>query len=164
MPFDIERYGIAPLLARSLADMERGALIAFAVRRLADTAIVGSTSYLAITPEHARLEIGMTWYSPSAQATAVNAEAKYLLLENAFDCGYHRVEFKTDANNARSRGALRKLGAKEEGVLRGHMWVENGYFRDSVYYSILQSEWPKVKEALVNRLNSAMPQSSPTPQ
>ncbi len=157
MPFDVERTGVAEVLARCAAETRRGTQIAFAVRRLADSAIVGSTSYLAITPEHARVEIGMTWYARSAQATEVNPEAKYLLLGNAFASGYHRVEFKTDANNARSRAALTKLGAKEEGILRGHMWVEKGYFRDSVYFSILETEWPHVEAALLKRLVAPTP-------
>src|SRR6185369_15773547 len=103
-------------------------------------------------PAHAKLEIGGTWYAAEAQGGFVNPEAKYLLLENAFACRYNRVEFKTDSKNARSRAALTKLGAKEEGVLRGHMWVPQGYFRDSVYFSILASEWPAVKAALQRRL------------
>ena len=99
-----------------------------------------------------RVEIGSTWIAPAWQRTAVNTEAKYLMLGNAFDAGYNRVEFKTDSKNARSRAALTKLGAKEEGTLRGHMWMPQGYFRDSVYFSILASEWPDVKAALEKRL------------
>jgi RimJ/RimL family protein N-acetyltransferase len=113
---------------------------------------VGSTSYLAIAPEHAKVEIGATWYEPAAQGTAVNPEAKYLLLANAFAANYNRVELKTDARNARSRAAMRKMGATEEGTLRGHMWMPQGYFRDSVYFSILASEWPQVKAGLETRL------------
>jgi RimJ/RimL family protein N-acetyltransferase len=82
----------------------------------------------------------------------VNPEAKYLLLKNAFDAHFNRVEFKTDARNTRSRAALLKLGAKEEGILRGHMWVPQGYFRDSVYFSILASEWPQICSNLETRL------------
>jgi RimJ/RimL family protein N-acetyltransferase len=116
--------------------------------------LVGSSSYLNIVPADARLEIGFTWYTAEARGGAVNPEAKYLLLENAFAVHYNRVEFKTDARNARSRAALVKLGAKEEGVLRGHMWMPKGYFRDSVYFSILASEWPEVRAGLQTRLNA----------
>ena len=76
------------------------------------------------------------------------------MLENAFRAGYNRVEFKTDSKNARSRAALKKLGAKEEGTLRGHMWMPQGYFRDSVYFSILAPEWPQVRAALRRRLDT----------
>jgi RimJ/RimL family protein N-acetyltransferase len=133
-------------------EIEMGRQLTFVVRRLKDGEIVGSTSYVAIAADQARVEIGATWYVAAARGTAVNPEAKYLLLENAFASGYNRVEFKTDSKNARSRAALTKLGAKEEGTLRGHMWMPQGYFRDSVYFSILASEWPEVKAALEKRL------------
>lgn len=150
-PIDIDK-GFAARLPWFVQEMAKGTQMTFAVRRLSDGAVVGSTSYLAITPYDAKLEIGATWYIAGAQATAVNPEAKYLLLENAFAAGYNRVEFKTDAKNARSRAALKKLGATEEGILRGHMWMPQGYFRDSVYFSILTSEWPHVRTALERRL------------
>jgi RimJ/RimL family protein N-acetyltransferase len=135
-------------------DNARGAMITYAVRRLGDGAVVGSTSYLAIVAEHARAEIGWTWYVPEAQGGAVNPEAKYLLLANAFAKGWNRVEFKTDSRNARSRAALTKLGAMEEGIFRGHMWMPQGYWRDSVYFSILASDWPRVKAGLEARLRA----------
>lgn len=136
-----------------LAEVARKDRLAFCVRRLSDGAIVGSTSYLMIVPQHRRAEIGWTWYTRDAQATQVNPEAKFLLLQNAFEVsGYHRIEFKTDSKNTRSRAALLKLGAKEEGIFRGHMWMPRGYWRDSVYFSILETEWPDVKEKLLARL------------
>jgi RimJ/RimL family protein N-acetyltransferase len=137
---------------------EAGRLMTFVVRRLADGAVVGSSSYLNIVPADGRVEIGFTWYTADVRGGAVNPEAKYLLLENAFAARYNRVEFKTDARNARSRAALLKLGAKEEGTLRSHIWMpptllrEEGYFRDSVYFSILASEWPHVRSGLQKRL------------
>jgi RimJ/RimL family protein N-acetyltransferase len=134
------------------SDMTKGTRIVFAVRRLADAAIVGSTSYGNIVPEHARTEIGWTWYAKAAQATAVNPEAKLLLLQNAFSAGYKRVEFKTDARNARSRAAIAKLGAKEEGTFRSHMWMPDGSRRDTVYFSVTDEEWPQVKAGLEARL------------
>lgn len=127
--------------------------ICFAVRRLADNAVVGSTSYLADIPAHSRVEIGWTWYIPEVQGTAVNPEAKLLLLQNAFDiAGYQRVELKTDSRNAKSNAAILKLGATKEGVLREHMWMPRGYWRDTVYYSIVRAEWPAVRVALEKRI------------
>ncbi|MGQ0741192.1 MAG: GNAT family N-acetyltransferase [Alphaproteobacteria bacterium] len=135
---------------KEMAARER---IAFAVRRLAEDVLVGSTSYLNIAPEHARCEIGWTWYEPAAQATAINPEAKLLLLANAFEnAGCVRVELRTEAGNARSRAAILKLGATEEGILRRHMRMPRGYWRDTVYYSVLVDEWPAVKAKLLARL------------
>lgn len=140
------------------AENAAGRFMTFVVRRLADGAVVGSSSFLNIAPADARLEIGFTWYTEAVRGGAVNPEAKYLLLEHAFAAHYNRVEFKTDSRNARSRAALIKLGAREEGTLRGHMWMppgllrERGYFRDSVYFSILASEWPGVRAGLQERL------------
>lgn len=151
MPHDVSKGPMA-FVKWLAAENESGRMVSFAVRRLADNRLVGSTSYLAITPEHARVEIGATWYEPSAQATAVNPEAKYLLFGHAFAAHYNRVELKTDAKNARSRAAMRKMGATEEGTLRGHMWMPQGYWRDSVYFSVVASEWPAVKAKFEARL------------
>jgi RimJ/RimL family protein N-acetyltransferase len=151
IPFDMSK-GYAPRIPDFEREIAAGRQLTYVVRRLADGQIIGSTSYLAIAADQARVEIGATWYVAGARGSAVNPEAKYLLLGNAFAAGYNRVEFKTDAKNARSRAALTKLGAKEEGTLRGHMWMPQGYFRDSVYFSILTSEWPEVKAALEKRL------------
>jgi N-acetyltransferase len=144
--------GFAGRLPWLVEENAKGRFMTFVVRRLSDDAVIGSTSYLAITPADAKVEIGFTWYVAGAQGGAVNPEAKYLLLTNAFAAGYNRVEFKTDAKNLRSRAALRKLGAKEEGILRAHMWMPQGYFRDSAYFSILAAEWPDVKAQLEARL------------
>ena len=151
MPHDLSA-GAGALTAWLAAENVQGRMISYAVRRLSDDALVGSTSYLSLAPEHARVEIGATWYAPEAQGTAVNPEAKYLLFSNAFDANYNRVELKTDAKNARSRAAMRKMGATEEGTLRGQMWMPQGYFRDSVYFSILASEWPAIKAKFEARL------------
>ena len=112
---------------------------------------VGSTRYLTLRPEHRGLEIGWTWLASSAWGTSVNVEAKLLLLEHAFErLGCQRVEFKTDARNERSRAALAALPAKFEGILRKHRLVPR--LRDSAYYSIVDDEWPEVKENLLRRL------------
>jgi RimJ/RimL family protein N-acetyltransferase len=154
IPIEQEAGAFAKRLAWLAKGMESGDPLTFAVRRLSDGEIVGSTSYLALSPENARVEIGFTWYAGSVQGGAVNPEAKYLLLKNAFAANYHRVEFKTDAHNARSRAALAKLGATEEGIMRGHMWMPQGYHRDSVYFSIIAPEWPTVRAALEARLDA----------
>jgi N-acetyltransferase len=151
IPVDQEK-GYAGRLPLTVEENRTGRMITFVVRRLSDAAIVGSTSYLNIVPSDARVEIGFTWYRPDAQGGPANPECKYLLLQNAFAAHYNRVEFKTDAKNAQSRAALTKLGAKEEGILRGHMWMPQGYFRDSVYFSVLASEWPTVRAQLEQRL------------
>jgi RimJ/RimL family protein N-acetyltransferase len=125
----------------------------FAVIRKSDGAVIGSTSYLGHVPLHGRVEIGWTFYAASAQGTAINPEAKLLLLANAFEtCGYHRVELNTDANNLRSRAAIKKLGAREDGILRGHMWMPRGYWRDTACHSLLAEEWPAAKAVLEQRL------------
>lgn len=146
------RDGFAKQLPWMVKENAERRFITFVVRRLSDDAIVGSTTYLNIAPADAKVEIGFTWYTAKARGGPVNPEAKYLLLKNAFEANYNRVEFKTDAKNARSRAALLKLGAREEGILRGHMWMPQGYFRDSVYFSILAAEWPAVRANLEQRL------------
>ncbi len=111
--------------------------------------VVGSTRYLNIRPEHRSLEIGYTWLGQEWQRTALNTQAKLLLLSHAFErLGCVRVEFKTDARNERSQRALERIGARREGVLRNHMIVQSNYLRDSVYFSVIESEWLEVKERL----------------
>ncbi len=151
MPHDVSK-GPRVFLEWLARENKSGRMTTYAVRRLADDAVVGSSSYLNIVPEHARVEIGATWYEPGAQASAVNPEAKYLLLGNAFDANYNRVELKTDSKNTRSQAAMSKMGATEEGTLRAHMWMPQGYYRDSVYFSVLAKEWPAVKAGLEARL------------
>ena len=127
--------------------------LAFAVRHLASGRLAGATRYLDIRPAHRGLEIGGTWYGVEFQRTRVNTEAKYLLLKHAFETlDAIRVQFKADSRNARSLQAIERLGAQREGILRNHMILENGLFRDSVYFSILDSEWPAVKQRLEEKL------------
>jgi len=114
---------------------------------------IGSTRYLNIRSQHRSLEIGYTWLGSEWQRTAVNTEAKLLLLTHAFEgLGCVRVEFKTDVRNNRSQAALERIGATREGILRSHMIVQRGHIRDSVYYSVIRQEWPSVKERLLARL------------
>ena len=121
----------------------------FAIVEKAKHKVIGSTRYLNIRPEHRSLEIGWTWLGQQWQRTAVNTEAKFLLLSHAFErLGCVRVEFKTDARNARSQRALERIGATREGVLRKHMIVQGNFARDSVYFSVIDSDWPEVRERL----------------
>lgn len=156
VPFDAAT-GYGGKFDALLADMARGRQVGYAVRRLSasgEGALVGSTSFMAIAPEHARLEIGAIWYAAPARGTMVNPETMLLMIDHALACGFNRIEFKADALNARSRGALKKLGATEEGILRQHMWLPQGRFRDSVYYAILAEEWPQIRARLVLRLKA----------
>jgi RimJ/RimL family protein N-acetyltransferase len=115
--------------------------------------VVGSTRYLALRPEHRSVEIGWTWLHPDAWGTGVNVEAKLLMLEHAFEVfGCRRVELKTDALNDGSRGAMEAMGATFEGIHRNHMLVRGGENRDSAWYSILDTEWPAVRDVLHTRL------------
>lgn len=127
--------------------------LAFAVIHLASGRAIGATRYLEIRPEHRGLEIGGTWYTTEFQRTTVNTECKYLLLKHAFEeLGCIRVQFKTDARNLPSLRAIERLGAVREGVLRNHYILPDGGYRDSVYFSILDREWPKAKERLEEML------------
>ena len=121
----------------------------FAIVETAKDKAVGSTRFLNIRPPHRTLEIGWTWLGNEWQRTAINTQAKLLLLTHAFErLGCVRVEFKTDARNERSQRALQRIGATREGVLRQHMIVQNNFVRDSVFFSVIDSEWLQVKERL----------------
>ncbi len=124
--------------------------IPFAIVEKAKGRVAGSTSYLNVRPEHRSLEIGWTWLGQDFQRSAINTEAKLLLLSHAFEkLGCIRVEFKTDLRNERSQLALERIGAVREGVMRKHMIVQRGHHRDSVYFSITDEEWPEVKVRLL---------------
>ena len=131
----------------------QGTDLPFAVIHLPTSQAIGMTRFMDIRPQDRALEIGGTWYAPSYQRTAVNTESKLLLLTHAFEVvGCIRVQFKTDSRNVQSQQALERIGAVREGVLRSHMVLSDGYIRDSVYYSIIASEWPQVKANLIKRL------------
>ncbi len=143
-------------VAEALAAQATGAEVAFATVRQCDGRVVGTTRYLDIRRPHRGLEIGWTWITPEAQRTAVNTEAKYLMLRQAFEgWGALRVQLKTDANNAKSRAAILRIGASFEGIIRKQMLrPHDGYQRDSAMFSIIESEWPAAKaglEAMLNR-------------
>jgi RimJ/RimL family protein N-acetyltransferase len=142
----------------ALAQQRAGRQVPLAVRALAGGRLVGSTSYLDPSERHRRVEIGSTWYSPDVWGTAVNPECKLLLLRHAFEVlGANRVSFVTDARNERSQAAIAKLGAVREGVLRAHMVTQGGRVRDSVLFSIVAAEWPRVSEKLGARLAVMQP-------
>jgi RimJ/RimL family protein N-acetyltransferase len=124
--------------------------------------VIGSTRLMSIAPAHRRLEIGWTWLTPAAQGSGANSEAKLLLLEHAFDrLGALRVEFKTDARNARSRAALAGIGATFEGVARRHMLMASGRVRDSAWYAIVDEDWPAIRAHLAARLARQAPAVGP---
>ena len=144
-------------LEDALAASESGTEGAFATVEAGTGEPVGSTRYLALRPEHRVLEIGWTWLAPTYWQTGANVEAKMLMLEHAFEnLGCLRVEFKTDSRNERSRAALTALPAQFEGVFRKHMLVRGGQRRDSAYYSIIDDEWPEVRENLMRRIDAIL--------
>lgn len=137
------------LVAKSLAEQERGESVPFATVEKSSGKIIGGTRFMNIDRANRRVEIGSTWIAPDWQRTAVNTEAKYLMLRHAFEVWECiRVELKTDALNHKSRNAILRIGAKEEGTLRRHVVTWSGRARDTVYFSILDSEWPEVRQRL----------------
>jgi RimJ/RimL family protein N-acetyltransferase len=134
-------------VAKALEEQRRGVSLPFVI--IAQGQVAGSTRYGNIDLANRRLEIGWTWVAPAYQRTAVNTEAKLLLLTHAFEkLGIHRVELKTDALNQKSRTAIARLGAVEEGTFRKHIVTASGRVRDTVYYSIIDTEWPTIKRRL----------------
>lgn len=138
----------------ALKAMEAGSRIAYAVRRKADGAVVGTSSLYEIRPEHRRCEVGSTFYQPEARGGPVNPACKRLLLGYAFEAGAVRVEIITDALNAGSAAAIRKLGARDEGVLRKHKITWTGRVRDTAQFAVLDEDWPEVRRRLDERLAS----------
>ncbi|MEM7245566.1 MAG: GNAT family protein [Acidobacteriota bacterium] len=137
----------------ALDERERGVSLPFATVSLDDNRVVGSTRYGNVALGDRRVEIGWTWIAPAWQRSAVNTEAKLLMLTHAFETlGCRRVELKTDGLNERSRRAIRRLGAREEGTFRKHMSTDTGRVRDTVMHSIVDDEWPTVKTGLTERL------------
>lgn len=138
----------------ALTAKEQGTAFPFVVVERESGTIIGSTRYCNAMPPHRRLEIGYTWYAQRCQRTGVNTECKYLLLSHAFeqlDC--IAVEFRTHWFNMRSRAAISRLGAKQDGVLRNHQLQADGSYRDTVVFSIIRQEWLNVKKSLVYAMN-----------
>jgi len=147
---DDMREWVQDILARA----EKGTDVPFVAIHSDSGHVAGASRYMNIIPKDRGLEIGGTWYGPEYQRTVVNTECKYLLLQHAFEkLGCIRVQLKTDLRNERSQKAIERLGAVKEGVLRNHMILPDGYYRHSVYYSILDTEWLAVKKRLEEMLN-----------
>ena len=144
------------LVEKIFEEQERGESAAFATVQRVSGKVIGSTRFMNIDRANRRVEIGSTWIIPAWQRTAVNTEAKFLMLRHAFEewrC--IRVELKTDALNQKSRNAILRIGAKEEGTLRRHVITWTGRARDSVYFSVLDTEWPQMKARLEQKLRPA---------
>ncbi|GAA1357331.1 GNAT family N-acetyltransferase [Streptomyces beijiangensis] len=138
------------MISQMLAD---GARRCFTVQRLADGAVVGSTSLYELDLPEGRAEVGATWFDRSCWGGPFNAESKLLLFGHAFDdLGLARIALRTDNLNVRSQQALTRLGLAYEGTLRSHMLRQDGTRRDSLYYSLLADEWPSVRESLRTRV------------
>ena len=140
-------------IEQALAEQAQALSLPFVIVRKPDQAVIGSTRFMDIAPAHRRLEIGATWLARAAQRTGANVEAKLLLLRHALETlGVQKVVFKTEALNSQSRTAILALGAVEEGTFRRHLIADDGRMRDMVYFSILDSEWPRVRTHLQARL------------
>lgn len=140
----------------ALREQEAGVSLPFATVEAATERVVGSTRFGSVSRENRRVEIGWTWVARPWQRTPVNTEAKYLMLRHAFETlGCVRVELKTDALNERSRAAILRIGARQEGILRRHMLSQGGRMRDTVYFSVLDDEWPGVRAGLEAKLAMA---------
>jgi len=150
-----DRDGMHAFVEEVLAEQRAGTALAFATTLGETGQVIGSTRFMSIAPDHRRVEIGGTWIGPTWQRTRTNTEAKYLMLRHAFETWKcMRVELKTHAQNAKSRAAILRIGAIEEGTLRKHLLQADGSVRDSVYFSILDDEWPNVKKKLEAMLRS----------
>src|SRR5580692_4657725 len=155
------REDFQTLVERIFDEQNRGESVAFATVERASGQVIGSTRFMNIDRLNRRVEIGSTWIAPAWHRTAINTEAKFLMLRHAFEIWKCiRVELKTDALNEKSRNAILRLGAKEEGTLRKHLVTWTGRVRDTVYFSILDTEWPAVKSRLESKLPH-LPHSSP---
>jgi N-acetyltransferase len=156
---EVERHGCSEYLRAALYGQSQGRELPFVIVRKenetqADYGVVGTTRFYDISPTDRKAAIGYTWLAKSAQRTPVNTEAKLLLLTHAFETWrLVRVELITDVLNEQSRKAILRLGAKQEGILRKHLILPNGRVRDSVFFSIIDDEWPEVKARLQARLD-----------
>jgi RimJ/RimL family protein N-acetyltransferase len=147
-PFGGEE-GIQGYIEQALVQKSKQLRYPFAIYDKHSKQFAGSTSFMNISNEHQRIEIGSTWLAPEFQRTGLNRVMKFVMLSYAFDTlGFERVEFKTDSRNSQSRTAIKALGALEEGILRNHMIMPDGYRRDTVYFSILRDEWPTLQTSV----------------
>ncbi len=148
---DMQRY-----VDRALAGQRDGNCLPFAIVRQDNGQVIGATRYMDIALAHKRLEIGGTWLTPASQRSGANTEAKFLLLQHAFETiGIMRIVFKTELSNMQSRQAILRIGGVEEGVFRKHLIAQSGRARDMVYFAILDEDWPAVKARLLMRMRRA---------
>lgn len=144
-----EPQAVKKYIETALREFEADQSLPFAVIKVKDNKIVGTTRFMNADVKHRRLEIGTTWYAKSAQRTGINTQCKWLLLSYAFETlGCIAVEFRTHWHNQQSRTAIEKLGAKQDGILRNHQLDKTGNLRDTVVFSIVNSEWKTVKQSL----------------
>ena len=156
IPFQIQTNAeMLQYIRTALQWQTDGTAVPFATVEQTTNKVIGSTRYMNIDRQHKRVEIGSTWVAGPWQRSVVNTEAKYVMLKHAFeDLGCIRVELKTDFLNERSRNAILRIGAKQEGIFRNHIICASGRIRDSVYFSIVDREWPEVKKNLEQKLQS----------
>jgi len=148
---DMQRY-----VDRALAGQSEGQCLPFVIVRQDNGEIIGATRYMDIALAHKRLEIGGTWLTPASQRSGANTEAKFLLLQHAFETiGIMRIVFKTELSNMQSRQAILRIGGVEEGVFRKHLIAQSGRTRDMIYFAILDEDWPEVKARLLMRMRRA---------
>jgi RimJ/RimL family protein N-acetyltransferase len=154
IPFQVlDSDAMMRYIRTALAEQERGVSLPFATIEKSSGKVIGSTRYLNIDMPNKRVEIGSTWIGAPWQRTAINTEAKYLMMRQAFETlGCNRVEWKTDSLNTKSRNAISRLGAKQEGIFRQHIVTWSGRLRDTVYFSVIAPEWPEIKANLEARL------------
>lgn len=148
-----DAHSVASYVADALQEQQLGRALPFAIIERASGQVVGTTRYCHADAANRRLEIGYTWYASRCQRTALNTQCKLALLQHAFETlGCIAVEFRTHWHNQQSRAAIARLGAKQDGVLRSHRLEPDGARRDTVVFSILDSEWPSVRKSLQHRL------------
>ncbi|MBO0356034.1 GNAT family N-acetyltransferase [Muricauda ruestringensis] len=147
---------ISSYINYAIDEYDKGTCLPFTVVEKRTGELIGSTRLFAASPEHRRLELGYTWYGKSYQGTGINTECKYLILNHAFEkLKCIAVEFRTHWHNTKSRNAITNLGAKQDGVLRNHQIDNSGALRDTVVFSIIQSEWPTVKKSLEYKISKS---------
>ena len=149
----LDREQMMNYIRRELGEQAQGTSVPFATVERSSSTVVGATRFMNIDAANKRVEIGSTWIAGPWQRTAINTEAKYLMMRYAFETlGCNRVELKTDSLNDKSRNAILRIGAKQEGILRSHMTTWSGRLRDTVYFSVIAPEWPDVKAGLEAKL------------
>jgi RimJ/RimL family protein N-acetyltransferase len=145
----LDRDQMLRYIRAALSDQEKGISVPFVTIDRKSNTVIGSTRFLNIDLPNKRVEIGATWIAQPFQRTVINTEAKYLMMRHAFETlGCNRVEWKTDSLNTKSRNAILRLGATQEGIFRQHIVTWSGRLRDTVYFSVIAPEWPEVKKAL----------------